>query len=101
MIAIDLTRLITAEAKAEAIRRAKIPAEVSVMQAMIVIGEETWSAAMALADDPSYPWAMRAAIRGATALIRESETMDTIAFLLGLSPAEVDHLFIAASEVHL
>ncbi|ABN75742.1 hypothetical protein Rsph17029_0629 [Rhodobacter sphaeroides ATCC 17029] len=82
-----------------AAHRATIPREVSVMQAMIVVGEERWSQAMGIADDPSYPWAMRAAIRGATMLVRDSETMDTLGFLLGFSPEEIDQLFIVASQV--
>ncbi len=56
---------------------------------------------MAIAEDASYPWAMRAALRGATMLVRGSETTDTLAFLLGLSPEETDRLFVEAAEVRL
>ncbi|WP_410171729.1 hypothetical protein [Cereibacter johrii] len=96
---IDYGRLI----KARDIRaqRDLIPAEISVLQAMIVIGEEKWAHAMAIAEDASYPWAMRAALRGATVLVRGSETTDTLAFLLGLSPEETDRLFIEAAKVTL
>lgn len=44
---------------------------------------------------------MRATLRGATMLVRGSETMDTLAFLLGLSPEETDRLFVEAAEVTL
>ncbi|MEL5879777.1 hypothetical protein [Cereibacter sphaeroides] len=99
---IDYSRLIKArDIKAQAEARARGPAEISLLQAMIVIGEEKWGQAMAIAEDVSYPWAMRAAIRGATMLVRDSETMDTLAFLLGLSPEETDRLFIDAAEVRL
>ncbi|AZB64564.1 hypothetical protein EBL87_12700 [Cereibacter sphaeroides] len=96
---IDYSRLVkAADIKAQ---RDLIPAEISLLQAMIVIGEEKWAEAMAIAEDASYPWAMRAAIRGATMLVRDSETMDTLAFLLGLSPEETDRLFVEAAEVTL
>ncbi len=96
---IDYSRLI----KARDIRaqRDLIPAEISLLQAMIVLGEEKWARAMAIAEDAAYPWAMRAALRGATVLVRGSETMDTLAFLLGLSPEETDRLFLEAAEVRL
>lgn len=81
--------------------RAHVPREVSVMQAMIVVGEPLWTSAMALADDETLPWAMRAAIRGATNLVRHSETMDTIAYILGLSSDEVDELFVQAAQIKL
>ncbi|MGC9449687.1 hypothetical protein [Cereibacter johrii] len=96
---IDYSRLIKArDIKAQ---RDLIPAEISLLQAMIVIGEEKWARAMAIAEDAAYPWAMRAALRGATTLVRGSETMDTLAFLLGLSPEETDRLFVEAAEVRL
>ena len=96
---IDYSRLV----KARDIRAQHdlVPAEISLLQAMIVIGEEKWAEAMAIAEDASYPWAMRAAIRGATILVRDSETMDTLAFLLGLSPEETDRLFLEAAKVTL
>ncbi|MFQ6755531.1 hypothetical protein V6Z72_14390 [Cereibacter sphaeroides] len=99
---IDYSRLVKArDIRAQAEARARGPAAVSVLQAMIVIGEEKWARAMAIAEDASYPWAMRAAIRGATMLVRDSETMDTLAFLLGFSPEETDRLFVEAAQVRL
>ncbi|MGP3725937.1 hypothetical protein [Cereibacter sphaeroides] len=99
---IDYSRLIKArDIKAQAEARARGPSEISVLQAMIVIGEERWARAMEIAEDAAYPWAMRAALRGATVLVRGSETMDTLAFLLGLSPEEKDRLFLEAAEVKL
>ncbi|MFQ6777645.1 hypothetical protein V6Z69_20850 [Cereibacter sphaeroides] len=99
---IDYSRLVKArDIRAQAEARARGPAEISLLQAMIVIGEERWARAMAIAEDAAYPWAMRATLRGATTLVRGSETMDTLAFLLGLSPEETDRLFIDAAEVRL
>ncbi|ABA77776.1 hypothetical protein GQF56_23370 [Rhodobacter sphaeroides] len=99
---IDYSRLVKArDIRAQAEARARGPAEISVLQAMIVVGEEKWGQAMAIAEDAAYPWAMRAALRGATVLVRDSETTDTLAFLLGLSPEETDRLFIEAAEVRL
>ncbi|WP_420869066.1 hypothetical protein [Cereibacter azotoformans] len=99
---IDYSRLVkAADIRAQAGARARGPAEVSVLQAMIVIGEQKWAEAMAIAEDASYPWAMRATLRGATMLVRDSETMDTLAFLLGFSPEETDRLFVEAAEVTL
>ncbi|RHZ95260.1 hypothetical protein D1122_14465 [Cereibacter sphaeroides] len=99
---IDYSRLKKArDIKAQAEARARGPAEVSLLQAMIVIGEEKWARAMAIAEDAAYPWAMRAALRGATMPVRRSETMDTLAFLLGLSPEETDRLFVEAAKVTL
>ncbi|MGC9449733.1 hypothetical protein [Cereibacter johrii] len=96
---IDYSRLIKArDIKAQ---RDLIPAEISLLQAMIVIGEEKWARAMAIAEDAAYPWAMRAALRGATVLVRGSETTDTLAFLLGLTPEETDRLFVEAAKVRL
>ncbi|MGP3699895.1 hypothetical protein [Rhodobacter sp. NSM] len=100
-IPIDLSRLRTAEARAAEAQRDLIPAEITVMQAMIVVGEEKWARAMAIAEDAAYPWAIRAALRGATMLVRDTETMDTLAFLLGFSPEETDRLFIEAARVTL
>ncbi|AXQ94559.1 hypothetical protein LV780_12495 [Cereibacter azotoformans] len=99
---IDYSRLMKArDIKAQAEARARGPAEISLLQVMIVVGEEKWARAMAIAEDAAYPWAMRAALRGATVLVRGSETMDTLAFLLGLSPEETDRLFIEAAQVTL
>ncbi|MGP3726066.1 hypothetical protein [Cereibacter sphaeroides] len=99
---IDYSRLVKArDIKAQADARARGPVEISLLQAMIVVGEEKWARAMAIAEDAAYPWAMRAALRGATTLVRGSETTDTLAFLLGLSPEETDRLFIEAAEVRL
>ncbi|MFQ6756931.1 hypothetical protein V6Z72_21615 [Cereibacter sphaeroides] len=99
---IDYSRLVKArDIKAQAEARARGPAEISVLQAMIVVGEEKWARAMAIAEDAAYPWAMRATLRGATMLVRDSETMDTLAFLLGLSPEETDRLFLDAAQVRL
>ena len=79
-----------------------VPAEVTVLQAMIVIGAAKWAEAEAIAADPAMPWAMRAAIaRGATQLVRRSETMDALAWLLGYDAAQVDDLFRVAAEVQL
>ncbi|ABN78468.1 hypothetical protein [Cereibacter sphaeroides] len=99
---IDYSRLVKArDIKAQAEARARGPAEISILQAMIVVGEEKWARAMKVAEDAAYPWAMRAALRGATTLVRASETTDTLAFLLGLSPEETDRLFVEAAEVTL
>ncbi|WP_235841838.1 hypothetical protein [Cereibacter johrii] len=99
---IDYSRLVKArDIRAQAEARARGPAEISMLQAMIVIGEEKWAEAMAIAEDAAYPWAMRAAIRGATVLVRGSETMDTLAFLLGFSSEETDRLFVDAAKVTL
>ncbi|PTM78387.1 hypothetical protein [Cereibacter johrii] len=79
---------------------ASVPDEISILQVMILVGEERWSAAEAVAADPALPWALRATIRQAgSPLVRGSETMDALAWLLDLTPEEVEGIFAAGTQV--
>jgi len=78
-----------------------VPETISAMQAMIVVGEEKWREAMSVAEDPTFPWGMRAAILRGTELKRHSETVDSLGWILNMDENDIDNLFRAAAKVEL
>jgi hypothetical protein len=65
-------------------------------QMILALGEARWAAIMAFADSPEAPWGMRVIIDNAQIIPRLSETIDTLAWVLGMSDDDVDAIFTAA-----
>lgn len=74
-------------------------AKCSMMQGIIALGEDEWNRALAMQSDPSLPFAMRVAITGANEWVRESESIDQFAYLMGYDREKVDRLFLIAMSV--
>lgn len=68
-------------------------------QARLALGEAACAILDAAADDPALPWAMRDAIKSATVWERTSPEIDELAWLLDLTPAEIDALFAKAMAI--
>jgi hypothetical protein len=66
------------------------------LQGRLALGPERCAIIDAVAADPSTPWAMAEAIRSAVTWSRDDQQIDELAWLLGLSPAQVDDLFALA-----
>jgi hypothetical protein len=65
-------------------------------QMILALGEVRWQAVDAFAKGPAAPWGLRVVIDNAVEISRLSETVETLALVLGLSAAEVDDLFRSA-----
>jgi hypothetical protein len=65
-------------------------------QIRLALGEEACNAMDAVADDPAYPWAMRDQIKSAHEWHRTAAEIDEFAWLMGLTPEQVDALFVQA-----
>ncbi len=68
-------------------------------QLMAVMGADLWGRVQALGADETLPWVARAAIINAQVIPRVSETVDTIAYFLGLTDEDTDKLFAAAAAL--
>jgi hypothetical protein len=66
------------------------------LQGQLALGEERWLRVEEILSDPSTPWSMKQTIRGASVWMRNSQDIDTLAWMLGLSAEEVDELFRVA-----
>lgn len=66
---------------------------VSRRQGRLALGEARCNVLDAASEDPQIPWAMRDAIKSATEWYRSASEIDELAWLLDLSPAEIDDLF--------
>lgn len=75
------------------------PLSCSRRQARLALGEAACAVIDAAADNTELPWAMRDAIKSATVWDRTSPEIDELAWLLGLSPGEIDSLFIKAMSL--
>ncbi len=68
-------------------------------QMIVAMGEANWAKITQYADSPDAPWAMRIIISNAVDVPRLSETVDALAWVLGMAPGEVDTLFRAATAM--
>ena len=84
-------------AKYGAIKQTITP--VSRRQARLALGEARCAILDAAADNVALPWAMREAIKSATEWHRNAPEIDELAWLLGLSAAEIDDLFRLAATL--
>lgn len=71
----------------------------SPLQGMLVLGEERWLQVEAFLASPETPFAMRTSITSAVVWYRNSQTIDELAWLMGLTPEEVDDLFRLAATI--
>ena len=71
----------------------------SPLQGKIVLGEARWAQVEAFVADPETPFAMRIAITSAVVWERKSQSMDELAWMMGLTDEEVDDLFRAARDI--
>lgn len=65
-------------------------------QARLALGEASCAIIDAAAEKTDLPWAMRDAIKSTSEWYRTAPEIDELAWLLGLSPEDVDALFITA-----
>jgi hypothetical protein len=99
-MAIDFSKLVTAETKAAqelAERRASMTC--SRLQGRLTLGPEICAALDATAADPATPWAMRQTISNASVWHRTSQTIDEFGWLLGFTDAQMDSMFEAAMQI--
>lgn len=62
-------------------------------QIITVLGGERWAAIMAFANADDAPWGLRTVIENAQIIPRVSQTVDLLAFILGVPDDEVDGIF--------
>jgi hypothetical protein len=62
-------------------------------QARLALGEARCAALDAASEDPALPWAMRDSIKSAHEWHRNAPEIDELAWLLDLTPPEIDDLF--------
>lgn len=74
-------------------------AKCSPLQGKLALGEPRWLAVEQLINDPETPWTMKQIIQDASVWERNSETMDTLIWLMGMTPEEADELFKIAMEI--
>ncbi len=68
-------------------------------QARLALGEARCAALDAAAENPALPWAMREAIKSAHEWHRNAPEIDEMAWLLDLTPPEIDDLFRLAAAL--
>lgn len=79
-----------------------VPRSVAPVQAFTALDQAgKLSALLAYLDAPDTPPLVRAVVMGATEWRRENLMLMTVAIVLGLSPEQVDALFVTASGVSL
>lgn len=97
---IDWAKLKTAAAiEAEASATWRETATCTRMQGILALGEARWAQVMAYYDDPATTWGERMVIDSAADWRRNSENIAFFAYLLDLSPTEVDDLFVTAQGI--
>lgn len=62
-------------------------------QIITVLGGERWAEIMAFANADDAPWGLRTVIENAQIIPRVSQTVDLLAFILGVPDDEVDGIF--------
>lgn len=73
--------------------------ECTPLQGQLALGETRWLRVEAILADPATPWAMRQTIRTASVWKRNSQDIDALAWMLGLTEGEVDDLFRLAVTI--
>jgi hypothetical protein len=70
-------------------------------QGIATLGEAHWTAILAHADDPATDWTTRTFIREQQVWSRTSPRLNQLGQLLGLTPEEMDALFVAARDLRI
>jgi len=65
-------------------------------QMITVLGPERWAVIESFAAAPDAPWGLKAVIANAVTIPRNSQTVDLLAYILGMSDGDVDALFLTA-----
>ena len=65
-------------------------------QLIVSLGEERWAKVLAFRDSPDTTWAMRQILDEAQYIPRVSQTVDLLAYILGMTDADADALFVNA-----
>lgn len=73
----------------------------SPLQGHLALGPTISAQLVAMQANPATPWAMRLSLERATVWERNSETIDEMGWLLGLSAEAMDALFVAAREIRV
>lgn len=68
-------------------------------QIITVLGRDLWQAILDFAASDAAPWGLKAVIEAAVDIPRVSQTVDLLAYILGLSDDDVDAYFRAAMEL--
>lgn len=68
-------------------------------QIKAVLGAEAWAKVVEFGNAPDAPWGLRVVIEDAQKIPRLSETVELLAWLLGMSDEEVDVVFKTAIEL--
>ncbi|MGV8987603.1 MAG: hypothetical protein ACOH2H_15130 [Cypionkella sp.] len=69
-------------------------------QLVVALGQDRWATVLAFRDAPESTWAMRQIIDTAVTIPRISETVDLLAYALGMDDAAVDQIFTVAMSLH-
>ncbi|MGV8987663.1 MAG: hypothetical protein ACOH2H_15435 [Cypionkella sp.] len=69
-------------------------------QLVVALGQDRWATVLAFRDEPESTWAMRQIIDTAITIPRISETVDLLAYALGMDDAAVDQVFTVAMSLH-
>ena len=97
---IDLSRIITAEARAAtALTERRAGMVCSRLQGRLVLGPDVVARLDAIAADPAESWGLRETIANAAEWHRNSQTMAALAWVLGITDDQMDALFEAAMVV--
>ena len=65
-------------------------------QMIVALGENRWNMVLAFRDLPDTTWAMQQILDEAQYIPRVSETVDLLAYILGMTDADADALFVNA-----
>lgn len=84
----------------EAIAEERLTMVCSPLQGSLALGETLWDQVELLLNDPETPFAIRRSITSASVWERNSQSMDELAWLMGLSAEQVDDLFRIAMTIN-
>jgi hypothetical protein len=73
----------------------------SPLQGHLALGQTISAQLLAMQADPNTPWALRMALERATIWERNSDTIDQMGALLGLTDEQMDALFVAARAIRV
>lgn len=68
-------------------------------QIKTVLGRERWEVIEGFANSPDAPWGLQTVIDDAMRIPRVSQTVDLLAYILGMSDEDVDALFLISMDL--
>lgn len=82
-------------------RDGAVPPECSKMQGVLAVGPAKWQAVLDYCAEPTTGWAERMIVESAATWHRDSQSIQFFAWLMNLSPDEVDDLFRIAVRIEM